>query len=83
MIMRLIYIENGNDDVLPIGQGQMKLKKSCNKKVSNFVNDGTNNEDSLSCDLFVDDQDIYSSIVNNCDICNTCKDWRKKAAKEF
>lgn len=47
-----VNIENDNDNALSIDQDQTKLKESCDKKISNFVNE-INSEDNLSCDLFV------------------------------
>lgn len=72
-----------NDGEIPsIDYEQLKLTENSNKNVySSFINEDA--EDSLKSDSFMSDKDIQSSTFNDCNIWNTCEDWRGKAEKRI
>lgn len=74
-------ISHNDSEISPIGHGGLKWTESSSKNLSNLINE-TDAEDSLISDPFMDDKDIQSSTANDCNIWNTCEDWRGKAEKE-
>lgn len=74
-------IPHDDSKIPPIEHGELKWTENSSKNVSNLINE-TNAEDSLISDLFMGDKDIQSSAANDCNIWNTCEDWRGKAEKE-
>lgn len=76
-----IEIWNDNSEASPVVHEQLKSIE-CNN-ISNFINDETDADcdDSLT-NSFMDNIDIQSSTANDCDIWNTCENWRGKAEKE-
>ncbi|EFN79297.1 hypothetical protein EAI_06947 [Harpegnathos saltator] len=75
-----IDVWSDNSEIPPSDNEQLKLVEY--KKVSNSINDETD-ENSLTSDPFMGDIDIKSSTANDCDIWNTCENWRGKAEKKI